>query len=124
MPSLRKSLFFAFLLLALISQSVTAVTMKCELQQQGDSHTMVGMTHTMSDMSHEMVMSTQAKDLNHVSDCCNTMEHCVSGSCSLPAFSHFLSLTPILATTTAVDIYSSKFPVKPVSSLYRPPIFR
>lgn len=124
MPSLRKSLFFALLLLALISQSVTAVTMKCELQQRGDSHTMVGMTHTMSDMSHEMVMSTQAEDLSHASDCCNTMEHCVSGSCSLPAFGHFLSLNPILATTAAVDVYSSKVPVKPVSSLYRPPIFR
>lgn len=124
MHSLRKSLFFALLLLALISQSVTAVTMKCELQQRGDSPIMVGMTHTMSDMSHEMVMSTQAEDLSQANDCCNTMEHCVSGSCSLPAFGHVLSLTPILATTAAVDIYSSQFPVKPVSSLYRPPIFR
>ena len=80
---------------------------------------MVGMTHTMSDMSHEMVMSTQTEDLNHVSDCCNTMEHCVSGSCSLPAFGHVLSLTPILATTAAVgaSAYSSVIPARFVDLL-------
>lgn len=100
--------------------------MKCELPQQDVSHESMGMAHAMSDMPHEMgVMSTETDASDHNSDCCNTMEHCVSGSCLLPALGHHLfSLTPILATTAADDVYDRKFSVQPVSSLYRPPIFR
>lgn len=124
MPSRPKPWCIALLLLALISQSVTAMTMTCELQQGDDSHGMMAMAHAMADMHHHTGTSAQAEDLNHLSDCCNAMGHCLSVSCSLPAFNHFLSLTPIFATTAATDVYSSQFPVQPVSSLYRPPIFR
>jgi hypothetical protein len=127
MPSLRKPWFIALLLVALLSQSVAALTMKCELQQQHDvSHAMMGMDHAMSDMPHEMdLMSAETENLNHSSDCCNTMERCVSGSCSLPALSHYLPLSPILVTTIApVDAYDSRHPIPSISSLYRPPIFR
>lgn len=122
-----RSWFIALLLLAFVSQSTAALAMSCDLQHQDSSRSMVSMDHSNAGMHHEMsvnALSVDHHDSDGTSDCCETMDHCISAGCSLPALNNELSVSPVLANTFATVAYDREYLSVAISSLYRPPIFR
>ena len=122
-----KSWFFALLLLAFVGQSTVALAMNCDLQHQDTSHSMLYTHHSAAEMHHEMDVNSPSAnnhDSDETSDCCATMDHCISGGCSLPALNHELSMSPVFATSFAIAAYDREYLSVTISSLYRPPIFR
>ena len=132
-----KNIFIALLLLAFTSQSFAALVMPCQFLSQA-SHSiymddMAGMNHSgMEDMDHSNMVgmdhSEMASDIktdtNPMSDCCKTVGHCSSGSCSLALFGHSFAVS-LPATQADLNVsFTSFIPESLISSLFRPPIFR
>lgn len=119
----------ALLVLVFLGQSLAVVAMPCQLMETGSAtdHDMVAMDYSMMGMHHDMSQMDQSKkslDMSKVHDCCKTMGHCISSSCSVPALSYNLTVRSSNNSDLIVDLYSPKIPKSPVTSLYRPPIFR
>lgn len=117
------------LVLVFLGQSSATMAMPCQSMAATSSgvHDMAAMDHSMVGMHHDMSHMAQPDKSSHASqahDCCKTMEHCSSSGCSLSAVSHGVSVTALSATSPIVGAYSNRAPIAPVSSLYRPPIFR
>ena len=132
-----KNIFIALLLLAFTSQSFAALVMPCQFVSQA-SHSMnmddmakmdhsdiEGMDHSnMAGMDHSEMAGDIKTDTNPMSDCCKTVGHCSSGSCSLALFGHSFAVS-LLFTQANVNVsFTSFIPESFVSSLFRPPIFR
>ncbi len=91
------------------------------------SHDMESMDHSMMGMHHDMSqMDVQDKtmDMKTTHDCCKTMGHCSSSSCSAPALSYSVAFAIQSDTSVNTNSYNQHIPSSPISSLYRPPIFR
>jgi hypothetical protein len=125
----HKKIITAFLLIAFIGQSITALAMSCRLETHlSSSHTMMaGMDHSMMSMddsmnmmnNHEMPVSGDQK-----ADCCKTMGDCSFNNCSLIGITNSVSISLKTLASAAIDSFASVQPLLLVSSLYRPPIFR
>lgn len=123
-----KKLIIALLLLAFTSQSMAAVVMSCQLAAQhsvspssmDEDMSMMDMSDAdMADMNHAMSMQSDKK-----ADCCKTMGHCLSGSCTLTGLSNSITISFAAVGSHAFDSYTSAQPLPLISSLYRPPISR
>ena len=91
------------------------------------THDMESMDHSMMGMHHDMSqMDAQdnVMDMKTTHDCCKTMGHCSSSSCSAPALSYNVFFAIQADTSTNASGYHQHIPNSPISSLYRPPIFR
>lgn len=132
-----KNIFIALLLLAFTSQSFAALVMPCQFVSKA-SHSMnmddmAGMNHSdmegmdhsnMVGMDHSEMASDIKTDTNPMSDCCKTLGHCSSGSCSLALFGHSFAVS-LPATQADLNVsFTSFIPESLISSLFRPPIFR
>ncbi|HOY22145.1 MAG TPA: hypothetical protein PK002_03275 [Cellvibrio sp.] len=140
-----KNIFIALLLLAFTSQSFAALVMPCQFLSQA-SHSinmddMAGMDHSgiggmdhsgiggmdhsnMVGMDDSEMASDIETDTNPMSDCCKTVGHCSSGSCSLALFGHSFAVS-LPATQADLNVsFTSFIPESLISSLFRPPIFR
>lgn len=124
-----KNIFIALLLLAFTSQSFAALVMPCQFVSKA-SHSMnmedmAGMNHfDMEGMDHSEMAGDIKADTNPMSDCCKTVGHCSSGSCSLAIFGDSFAVS-LLSTQADVNVsFISFIPESLVSSLFRPPIFR
>lgn len=127
----------ALLALVFVGQSLAAVAMPCrmmEIAQIGMNHEMnhsmaemdhSAMDHSMMNMHHDMSQmdDNQSGDMNSTHDCCKTIGHCSSGSCSAPAMTYHLELNLAANNLLLVNGYHQHIPNSPISSLYRPPIF-
>lgn len=126
-----KQALFALLLLVFLNQWTVASTMHC-VSSVSDLHA----DHAMAEESHhahrahhgelmEMPMAMDPVSSDTVSDCCGTVDHCLSGGCLLPPVAHDVSTadSPVPLFTIA-SLYEITLPPRPISSLYRPPIFR
>jgi uncharacterized protein involved in copper resistance len=132
-----KNIFIALLLLAFTSQSFAALVMPCQFLSQASHSTnmddmagvdhsgMEGMDHSnMVGMDHSEMASDIKTDTNPMSDCCKTLGHCSSGSCSLALFGHSFAVS-LPATQADLNVsFTSFIPESLISSLFRPPIFR
>lgn len=83
-------------------------------------HSMMGMHHDMSQMDAQ----DDGMDIKTTHDCCKTMGHCSSNSCSAPALSYSVAFAIQSDTSVNTNSYHQHILNSPVSSLYRPPIFR
>lgn len=126
------------LMLMFVGQSVASVSVPCHLLSQENEvqeaesehqHHMVGMDHSahvgaglpaidaMSESDREQDSLPQA-----LHDCCDAMNHCTSGSCSISPLDdnhpHALLSAGGDALTSAADESPARF----AYSLYRPPI--
>jgi hypothetical protein len=116
----------ALLVLVFLNQSLAVVAMPCQSMAETPNaheamdHAAMGMHHDMS----QMAQSDKSSDLAQAHDCCKTMGHCSSSSCSLPALSYNLPVNVLFETSLIADLYRDQMPKTPVSSFYRPPIFR
>jgi hypothetical protein len=123
-----KNIFIALLLLAFTGQSLAALIMPCQFVSQNpmsmDMADMTGMEAAdMPGMDHTgMSKSGKTNPLNP-SDCCKTLDHCSSGSCSVALFGHSFDLSPLTLDTDENVSYINEIPERLVSSLFRPPIF-
>jgi hypothetical protein len=137
-----KKIFIVLLLLAFTGQSFAAVAMPCQfglhLSNSTNMTDMAGMDHSKMDhgsmnrgnMDHSNMAGMDHSDLGGADpttpvkpmDCCKTMSHCSSSSCSLTFLSDSFSLF-LFPTHTAVNlVYSRVFPETLASELFRPPI--
>lgn len=119
----------ALLILIFLGQSLAVVAMPCQLMEtsSANDHDMTAIDHSMMGMPHDMSQmgsSDTNSDFNQTHDCCKTMSHCSSSSCSLPALAYSLSVNALIENSLVTDSYNNQTPKSPVSSLYRPPIFR
>lgn len=116
----------ALLTLVFLGQSLAVVAMPCQLMDVAPmSHDMESMDHSMMGMHHDMSqMDTQDKtmDMKTTHDCCKTMGHCSSSSCSATALSYSVAFAIQSDTSVNTNGYHQYIPSSPVSSLYRPPI--
>ena len=132
-----KNIFVALLLLAFTSQSFAALVMPCQLVAQAshpmnmdgmarmDHSGMEGMDHSgMAGMDHSEMLGGIKTDTNPMSDCCKTVGHCSSGSCSLALFGHAFAVSLPATQADLNDSFTSFIPESFISSLFRPPIFR
>lgn len=123
-----KNILIALLLLAFTSQSFAALTMPCQFVSQTsmsmDMSNMAGMDHAnMAGMDHSGMHSSDKTTSKPISDCCKTVGHCSSGSCSLAFFGHSFDVS-LLSLHTDVNVsYTNVIPERLASSLFRPPIF-
>ncbi len=113
-----KKFIVALLLLVFISQSIVALTMSRQLENQTSSPSMQDMDHSMMGMNH----STMSDDKKI--DCCKTMGHCFLGSCSLASLEHSFFLLPFVLSLATNYFTIAARPLRLISSLYRPPISR
>jgi hypothetical protein len=124
-----KNIFIALLLLAFTSQSFAALVMPCQFVSQA-SHSMnmddmTRMDHSdMAGMDHSEMLGGIKTDTNPMSDCCKTVGHCSSGSCSLALFGHAFAVSLPATQADLNDSFTSFIPESFISSLFRPPIFR
>jgi hypothetical protein len=124
-----KNIFIALLLLAFTSQSFAALVMPCQFLSQASHSTnmddMAGVDHSnMVGMDHSEMASDIKTDTNPMSDCCKTLGHCSSGSCSLALFGHSFAVSLPATQADLNASFSSFIPESLISSLFRPPIFR
>ena len=118
----------ALLALVFLGQSLAVVAMPCQLMDvapmnpdtESMDHSMMGMHHDMS----EMDTGIKTMDMKTTHDCCKTMGHCSSSSCSAPALSYSMVFAIQSDTSVNTNGYHQYIPSSPVSSLYRPPILR
>lgn len=117
----------ALLTLVFLGQSLAVVAMPCQLMDVAPmSHNMESMDHSMMGMHHDMSqMDAQdnAMNMKTTHDCCKTMGHCSSSSCSAPALSYSVAFAIQSDTSVNTNSYHQHIPSSPVSSLYRPPHF-
>lgn len=115
-------------ILVFLGQSLAVVAMPCQLMDVAPvTHDMESMDHSMMGMHHDMgQMNAQdnTMDMKNTHDCCKTMGHCTSSSCSAPASSYSIAFAIHSNTLFNTNSYHQHIPSSPVSSLYRPPIFR
>ena len=123
-----KNIFIALLLLAFTSQSFATLMMPCQFMSPVQNTTHMD---EMPEMSHAAMPAMDHSSMDHSpkthsskrADCCNTLDHCNSGSCSLGFFGQSFDLS-LPASSTAVNIsYLATIPTSITSSLFRPPIF-
>lgn len=118
----------ALLSLVFFSQSLAVVAMPCQFMDvMPMSHEMESMEHSMTGMHHDMSQMDaldEVRDIKTIHDCCNTIGHCSSNSCSAPALNYSLAFTAQSDTSVNTNGYHQYIPSSPISSLYRPPIFR
>lgn len=118
----------ALLTMVFLGQSLAVAAMPCQLMDVAPmSHNMESMDHSMLGMHHDMSqMDTQenAMDMKTTHNCCKTMGHCSSSSCSAPALSYSIAFAIQSDASLNTNSYHQHIPSSPVSSLYRPPIFR
>ena len=123
-----KNIFIALLLLAFMSQSFAALTMPCQFVPQTanamNMDNMPGMDHSsMAGMHHSSMGQPAQTNSTNSGDCCKTIGHCSSGSCSFAFFGHTFAFS-LLSTPTDINTsYTSVVPESLVFSLFRPPIF-
>ena len=123
-----KNILIALLLLAFTSQSFAALTMPCQFVSQTSMSMgmsdMAGMDHaSMAGMDHSGMHHSDKTTSSTISDCCKTVGHCSSGSCSLAFFGHSFDVS-LLSLHTDVNVsYTNVIPERLASSLFRPPIF-
>ncbi|HEY6132108.1 MAG TPA: hypothetical protein VIV27_08815 [Halioglobus sp.] len=118
-----KQVFLALLLLVFLNQWTVASTMHCISPGQ-DPHA----AHALAENTHHAHDEPMAIDLvssETVFDCCKAVNHCLSGGCLLPlmALDVLMTASPVPPLTIA-SLYETTTPPSPISSLYRPPIFR
>jgi|TARA_R110000782_G_scaffold96341_3_gene180814 uncharacterized protein involved in copper resistance len=123
----RRSVWLiALLTLVFLGQSLAVVAMPCQFMDVAPvTHDMASMDHSMMGMHHDMShMDTQDKtmDMKTTHDCCKTMGHCSSSSCSAPALGYSLAFAVLSDSSVNTNWYYQHIPSSPVSSLYRPPI--
>lgn len=118
----------ALLTFVFLGQSLAVVAMPCPVMDVVPmSHEMDSMDHSMMGRHHDMSqMDTQDKvmDIKSIHDCCKTIGHCSSSSCSAPALNYSLAFAAQSDTSVNTNGYHQYIPSSPISSLYRPPIFR
>lgn len=123
---LINKLIVALLLMAFTSQSITALAMTCPFGSQtlpsranammvGMDHSKMGMDGSMGMMSDHSMPSSD----DQMADCCKAMGHC-----SLISVTNTFAISLAVASSAAIDSYTSAQPLPLASSLYRPPIFR
>ena len=86
---------------------------------------MPSMNHSdMASMGHLKIAGDIKTDTTPTSNCCKTVGHCSSGSCSLAIFGDSFVIS-LLSTHADANIFYTNFvPESLISSLFRPPIFR
>ncbi|MFO1387740.1 hypothetical protein [Cellvibrio sp.] len=126
-----KKILIALLLLAFTSQSFAALVMPCQFASQTsmtmdmDMSDMAAMDHAgMADMDHSGMHHSDQPSTTGAGDCCKTMGHCGSGTCSWVFFGHFFD-APMFSLSSEVNAaYADVIPERLASSLFKPPIFR
>jgi hypothetical protein len=120
-----KKIFIVLLLLAFTSQSFATLVMPCQfVSQTSDSTKMAGMDHSaMMDMDHSTMADSGNTGPMTMDDCCKTVGHCNSGSCSHVFFSHSFTFSLLPTPADMKSSFISLAPESPASSLFRPPIF-
>lgn len=129
----------ALLVLVFFGQSLTVAAMPCQFMDVSPAghkmnHSMDDMNHSMDDMNHSMAGmhhdmnqmdgdQNESGNMNSAHDCCKTLGHCSSSSCSAPAMSYHLELNLPANNILIAGQYHQHIPNSPISSLYRPPIF-
>lgn len=128
-----KNILIALLLLAFTSQSLAALVMPCQFVSQTsmtvtmamDMSDMTEMDHAgMADMDHSGMHHSDQPPTTTSGDCCKTMGHCGSGTCSLVFFGHFFDLSLLSPSSEVNAAYVDVIPERLASSLFKPPIFR
>ena len=134
------------LMLMYVGQSVASVSVPCHLLSQQDGvnevnavsqhqhhvHGMDHSTHTGTSLSandgaHEsdreqgsLLQEADAKTALH--DCCDAMNHCMSGSCSMSSLDENVLHAPLNIGSDALVSATDESPARLAYSLYRPPI--
>lgn len=118
----------ALLTLVFLGQSLAVVATPCQLKDVAPlSYDMEYKDHSVMDMHHDMSqMDTlnNTLDMKSTHDCCKTLGHCSSSICSAPGMSYSLIFALQSDTSKSTNGYQQYIPSSPISSLYRPPIFR
>lgn len=139
MQKARLHKFIALLLLlAFTSQTMATAAMSCERKNEAGSQN-ISMTEmdvsamdmnkinhsdpAMAHMHHQMSETNHAQNQHQKFDCCKTMDHCLTGGCTLAAVSSDITLPLNKADSAVEDFYLGIAPTPLISSLYRPPIF-
>ena len=121
--------FIALLALVFLGQSLAVAAMPCQMMDAAPeshevNHDMGQMDHSMHhDMSQMDHSQNPSGDMNTIHDCCKTLGHCSSSSCSAPGMTYDLTFNLSSNNLLVASGYHQHIPNSPVSSLYRPPIF-
>lgn len=77
----------------------------------------------MEGMDHSSIPHSATTNSTSKSDCCKTLNHCNSSSCSLAFFSQAFDLFLLSLNADANASYISTIPESFISPVFRPPIF-
>lgn len=129
-----KQAFLAFLFLAFLNQWAAASTMHCvsATADAHPSHTKPRSADVTAEDPHhahhghhsDEPMAMGDLPLEKSFDCCKTNDHCFSGGCLVPPIAPDLVLSSAQSQLTLSHVALNTSPTSPISSLYRPPIFR
>ena len=118
-----KQALLALLLLVFLNQWVAASTMHC-VSSQPDPHATHAMEGGIHHANHGEPRASEEASPDTAFDCCKMVNHCLSGSCLVPPMAHDVSLATAVSQSAIMPFSDNTAPPSPISSRYRPPIFR
>ena len=118
-----KQALLALLLLVFLNQWVAASTMHC-VSSRPDPHAVHTMEEGTRHAHHGEPQASEEASPETAFDCCEMVNHCLSGSCLVPPMAHDVSPATAVSQSAIMPFSDNTALPSPISSLYRPPIFR